>query len=324
MERIPLAGAVRGCLTERMPLDELRALIARHATREDLPMDGVVLSRVEEPTPPAASVAEPIFVVVAQGAKHLTLGDRIYEYGAGQYLVVSVDLPVTGHFTQASPERPCLGFGLRLRPTAIASLLLDADADHRSSGVAARPAGSGPLGMAVSTAGDELVDAVVRLLRLVDRPNDVPVLAPMIEREILWRLVTGDQGMIVRQIGLADSSLSRIGRAIRWIRDHYAEALRVEDLARLSCMSVSSFHRHFRAVTAMTPIRFQKQIRLQAARLRLVGEAAAVTEVGFAVGYDSASQFTREYRRQFGLPPGQDAVRLRRSGHPAVLTAPSV
>jgi AraC-like DNA-binding protein len=307
-----------------MPLDDLRALIARHAPRPDLPLEGVLVSLVEEPTAPDSSMAEPMFVVVAQGAKRLTLGDRFYEYGAGQYLVVSVDLPVTGHFTEASPDRPFLGFGLRLRPTAIASLLLDAGADDRSRGAAARPLPSGPLGMVVSGAGDDLIDAVVRLLRLIDRPADLPVLAPMIEKEILWRLVTGDQGMIVRQIGLADSSLSHIGRSIRWIRDHYADNLRVEDLARLSSMSVSSFHRHFRAVTAMSPIQFQKDIRLQQARLRLIGEAVAVTEVGFAVGYDSASQFTREYRRHFGLPPGQDAVRLRLATHRAVLTSPSI
>jgi transcriptional regulator GlxA family with amidase domain len=165
--------------------------------------------------------------------------------------------------------------------------------------------------MAVSDACDELIDAVVRLLRLLDHPRDLPVLAPMIEREILWRLITGEQGATVRHLGLADSSLTHVSRAVRWIRDHHAEALRVEDLARLSGMSVSAFHRNFQAVTALSPIQFQKQIRLQQARLLLVGNPDDVAGVGYTVGYDSPSQFSREYRRKFGAPPGRDAARLR-------------
>ncbi|MER7841373.1 helix-turn-helix domain-containing protein [Streptomyces sp. NPDC096040] len=136
-------------------------------------------------------------------------------------------------------------------------------------------------------------------------------LAPMIEREILWRLITGEQGVLVRQIGLADSRLTQIGRAVRFIRDHFTDPLRVEDLARLAGMSASPFHRHFRAVTAMTPIQCQKHIRLQEARLRLMSSTEDVADIGHAVGYDSASQFSREYRRRFGRPPGADAARLR-------------
>ena len=163
----------------------------------------------------------------------------------------------------------------------------------------------------MSNASDDLVDAVVRMLRLPDHPRDLPVLAPMIEREILWRLITGEQGATVRQLGLADSSLAHVGRAVRWIRDHHAETFRVGDLARRSGMSASAFHRNFHAVTAMSPIQFQKQIRLQEARLLLVARPDDVAGVGQAVGYDSASQFSREYRRQFGTPPGRDAARLR-------------
>ncbi|NEA99678.1 AraC family transcriptional regulator [Streptomyces sp. SID13726] len=286
-----------------MSLDELRHLISRHAGRPT-GIDRVLLSRVDAPTPPTASMADPVMALVAQGSKRLTLGDRIHDYGTGQYLVVSVDLPVTGHYTEASAEEPFLAFGLTLEPSRIASLLLE-------SGGSGRPATTAPPGLAVSDSPAELVDATVRMLRLVDRPADLPVLAPMIEKEILWRLVTGEQGTLVRQIGLADSRLRHIGRAIHWIRDHHADALRVEDLARLAGMSVSPFHRHFRAVTAMTPIQYQKRIRLQEARLLLMSSADDVASVGFAVGYDSASQFSREYRRAFGRPPGQDAVRLR-------------
>jgi transcriptional regulator GlxA family with amidase domain len=149
------------------------------------------------------------------------------------------------------------------------------------------------------------------MLRLLDRPADAPVLAPLIEQEILWRVLRGPQGDALRQIGLADSDLSHVSRAIAWIRDNYAEPMRIEDLARLSGMSASAFHRHFRAVTAMSPLQFQKRIRLQQARSLLVAHPGDIAGVGHLVGYDSPSQFNREYRRMFGAPPGQDAERLR-------------
>jgi AraC-like DNA-binding protein len=291
-----------------MPLDELCALIDRRARDgRTSALDGVLVSRVEEAAPPAASTSGVTFALIAQGAKSLALGDRVYEYRAGQYLVASLDLPVTGHFTEASPDRPALGFGLTLRPAAIAAVLLDAEGDTTPRGRGSPPAP----GIAVSAASEELVDAVVRMLRLPDHPRDLPVLAPLVEREILWRLITGEQGDTVRQLGLADSSLAYIGRAVRWIREHHADPIRVNDLARRSGMSVSAFHRHFHAVTAMSPIQFQKQIRLQEARLLLVASPDDVAGVGRTVGYDSASQFSREYRRQFGAPPGRDAARLR-------------
>ncbi len=152
---------------------------------------------------------------------------------------------------------------------------------------------------------------MARLLRLLDEPADAPVLAPMLEREIIWRLLTGPQSDTIRQIGLADSDLSLVNRAIGWIRDNYAEPMRIDDLARLSGMSQSGFHRHFRAVTAMSPLQFQKRIRLQEARLLLAARPGDIAGVGHLVGYDSPSQFNREYRRLFGSPPGQDAARMR-------------
>lgn len=285
-------------------LGELRALIDRHADRGPLAVDGLLLTRAVRPEEPSASLARPVLAVVAQGSKRLTLGDRVHDYGAGQYLVVSVDLPVAGHYTQAGPEVPFLACGFTLEPAKIAALLLEAGADPL-------PRRAAPHGLAVCDAPAELLDATVRLLRLLDRPGDAQVLAPLIEKEILWRLITGEQGALVRQIGLADSQLTHIGRAIRWIRDHHTETLRIEDLARLAGMSASPFHRHFRAVTALTPIQYQKRIRLQEARLLLMSGARDIADIGFAVGYDSASQFSREYRRAFGRPPGQDALRLR-------------
>ncbi|MFF5052137.1 AraC family transcriptional regulator N-terminal domain-containing protein [Micromonospora sp. NPDC000663] len=301
-----------------MDLDELRALLARHA-RPDMStaIDGVLISKVEQQTTPTTSMSGTVLALIAQGAKRMALGDRVYEYRAGQYLVASVDLPVTGYFTQASADTPALGFGLVLHPATVAELLLQA-----APGDLPPLAGPTPSGMVVSDAPDELGDAVIRLLRLLDRPRDVTVLAPLIKKEILWLLLTGEQGAAVRQLGLADSSLSHIARAVRWIRDHYAQPFRVEDLARLSGMSVSAFYRNFQAVTAMSPIQFQKQVRLQEARLLLATHPNDVTGVGIRVGYESPSQFSREYRRQFGAPPSQDATRLRgitRAEVPAVV-----
>jgi AraC-like DNA-binding protein len=299
-------------------LDELRSLITRHAQPDmTTAVDGVMASKVERASAPYPSMTGTVLALVAQGAKRLALGDRVYDYGAGQYLVASVDLPVTGRFVDVSAEHPALGFGLVLRPSVVAELLL------RAAPTDLPPApGGAPSGIAVRDAPDELVDAAVRMLRLLDRPRDAATLAPLIEREILWRLLTGDQGATVRQLGLADSSLAHVARAVRWIRDHYAESFRVEDAARVSGMSVSAFYRNFQAVTAMSPIQFQKQIRLQEARLLLATHAHDVTGVSHRVGYDSPSQFSREYRRQFGAPPSRDALRLRETAFAAVPSLP--
>jgi AraC-like DNA-binding protein len=299
-------------------LAELRTLIARHA-RPDMTtaVDGVLASKVERLSAPYPSMTGTVLAVVAQGAKRLALGDRVYDYRAGQYLVASVDLPVTGHFVDVSPAHPALGFGLVLRSSVVAELLL------RAGPTDLPPApGGAPSGIAVSDAPDGLVDAAVRMLRLLDQPRDAAILAPLTEREIVWRLLTGDQGATVRQLGLADSSLAHVARAVRWIRDHYAESFRVEDAARVSGMSVSAFYRNFQAVTAMSPIQFQKQIRLQQARLLLATHTHDVTGVSHRVGYDSPSQFSREYRRQFGAPPSRDALRLRETAFAAVPSLP--
>jgi AraC-like DNA-binding protein len=286
---------------------DLRSLISRHARPDETTaIDGVLLSAAGRPGQPRASTTGTVMAIIAQGAKRLAIGDRVYDYGPGEYLVASVDLPITGHYTHASTDDPALGFGLVLRPSAIASLMLDADVWKPPR--RARPA---PPGLGVAAASPELLDAVVRMVRLLDSSGDREILAPMIEREILWRLMTGPLGESVRQIGVADSSVTHVSRAVRWMTEHYGEPFRVEDLARSCGMSTSAFHRSFHAVTALSPIQFQKQIRLQKSRLLLLTGAHDVATVGYRVGYDSASQFSREYRRQFGLPPGRDAARLR-------------
>jgi AraC-like DNA-binding protein len=217
----------------------------------------------------------------------------------------------------AAPGRPALGFGMTLEPAVIAELLLQA-----APGDLSRSPGIAQPGIAVSDAPGELLDAIVRLLRLLDRPRDRKALAPLVKREILWRLMTGEQGDVVRQLGVADSSLMHVRRAVRWIRENYTRPFRVEDVAQLSGMSVSAFHRNFQEVTAMSPIQFQKHIRLQAARLLLANRPNDITGVGQRVGYDSPSQFSREYRRQFGAPPSVDAARLRGGAGPAAPALP--
>jgi AraC-like DNA-binding protein len=285
-------------------IDELRALIARHARPDETTaIDGVLLAAAERPGEPRASTSGTVMAVIAQGAKRLAIGDRVYDYGPGQYLVASVDLPITGHYTRAAVDEPALGFGLVLRPSAIAALMLDA--------AAGTPPVPPPPGIGVAEASPELLDAVVRMVRLLDSRVDRDILAPMIEREILWRVINGPLGQSVRQIGLADSSLTHLSRAVRWITEHYDKPFRVDDLAGSCGMSTSAFHRNFQAVTALSPIQFQKQIRLQKSRLLLLTGADDVATVGYRVGYDSTSQFSREYRRQFGLPPGRDAARMR-------------
>ncbi|MCV7286963.1 AraC family transcriptional regulator [Mycolicibacterium wolinskyi] len=287
------------------PLSEMCRRIDRHA-RPDMgtSIHGLLLSKVRGSASPDYSLTEPLLVVMAQGGKRLHLGEEVFEYRAGQYLLVAASLPVTGHYLGA-PTQAALAMGLVLRPAALATLMLQAGSD-----LPIRVAGSGPA-IATGDADPDLLDAVARLLALLDRPRDAPVLAPLIEQEILWRLLTGPHGDTVRQIGLADSYLTQVNRAIGWMRDNYAAPVRIEDLARMSGMSTSAFHRHFRAVTAMSPLQFQKRIRLQQARSLLVARPGDIAGVGHEVGYESPSQFTREYRRLFGAPPGADAARLR-------------
>lgn len=292
-----------------MTLQELGALVAQHASQGVTPtcIPGVSVARMDGTGSLDESSTGTVLAMIANGTKRLSVGNTVHDYGPGQYLVASVDLPVTGQFTDATPERPALGFGLELRPEIIAELMLNpaaADFTRPSRGESSPPA------VAVGTASARLIDATVRMLRLLETPHDIPVLAPMIEREILWLLMSGERGATVRQLGLADSSLSRVRQVVRWIREHYPEPMRVDDLARLASMSSSAFHRSFHAVTAMSPIQYQKSIRLQEARLRLLTGPTDIAGTAYAVGYESPSQFSREYRRQFGAPPSEDVAGL--------------
>lgn len=290
-------------------LAELAALITAHS-RPDMTtaIDGLLVSSVAD-TSPEYSLTEPLLVVMVQGGKRLLLGDRVFEYRAGEILVVTAELPVSGHFIDCDAQAPALAVGLVLRPLAITELLL------RGNSAAKRP--SAQTAMATGPADPDLLDAVLRMVRLLDSPADAAVLAPLIEQEILWRLLRGPHAGAVAQIGTVGSGLALVNRTIRWIRENYAEPLRIADLAAMAGMSPSAYHRHFRGVTEMSPLQFQKRIRLQEARAMLVtgaGKMAGdIAGVGHLVGYDSPTQFSREYRRLFGAPPGRDVARLHSS-----------
>ncbi|MBO9627723.1 MAG: AraC family transcriptional regulator [Microbacterium sp.] len=288
-------------------MDVLRGLLERHVLAgPHAGIDGVRILRSDHGVAPEPSMSGTVLAVMAQGGRRLETGGRSYEYGVGEYLVASVDSPVVWHVEGAEPGRPALGLVLTLEPAVIADLLLQADpADLPPLGDAAQP------GIAVGDASEELIEAIVRLLRLIDRPQDQRVMVPLIKREIFWQLMTGAHGDIVRELGLVGSSLSHVTRSVRWIREHYTQPFRVAEMARLSGMSRPAFYRNFQVVTGMSPIQFQKRIRLQCARVQLANHPNDITGISHRVGYSSASQFSREYRRLFGAPPSVDATQLR-------------
>lgn len=284
--------------------DRALALWRRHG--RETPVDGLFMAGTETPTGPIHGVYQPSICVVLQGAKVSRLGDQAFRYGAGKCLITSLEVPIRAEIVEASAEAPYIAIVLMIDPAAVADLLLE---------LAHGDAQAVPVSNALSVAPLDaaLIDPLERLLALAQSPRDRAVLGPMIRREIAWRLLTGPQGATMRQIGLADSRTARIGRSIAWLRDNFTETASVPHLAALAGMSPATFHRHFKAVTAMTPVQFQKSLRLQEARRRLVSEGSDVAQVGFAIGYESPSQFSREYRRMFGAPPGRDGAEIRRS-----------
>ncbi|RWR06221.1 AraC family transcriptional regulator [Paenirhodobacter populi] len=251
-------------------------------------------------TVPTSTLYEPMLCLVLQGAKQVMVGDRVLRYDPASYFVTSLDLPVSGRIAEASPAEPYICVSLTLNRDTIASLLSD---------TAVRPEGQ-TAGFGVSPVTPQLVDAWCRMLSLFDAPEDVPALAPMLEREILYRVMQGPQGGVLRQIARDDSQLSQVRQAIRWIKAHFNETIRIETLAEIARMSPASFHRHFRTATAMSPLQYQKMLRLQEAR-RLMILNGNTARTAYTVGYESASQFSREYARMFGTPPSRDAMRLR-------------
>ncbi len=283
-------------------IERIERAVPDEGTQERIP--GVRLRRANGPTELGHGASFPSFCVIAQGSKEVRLGERRYPYGAGHYLVATTVLPIASRIVEASPECPYLGCVVMLDPALVGSVMVEAG----------RPALRGASDVtAIDTCpiDDPLLDATVRLVRLLDHPEDARFLAPLIKRELVYRLLMGPQGDRVRQISTLGGESNRMADAISRLRSDYAKPLRIETMANELGMSVSGFHHHFKQVTAMSPLQFQKQLRLQEARrLLLSGDFDAAT-AGYRVGYDDASHFSRDYKRFFGDPPLRDVARLR-------------
>ncbi len=293
-------------------LDRLAAAVGRHTAADGVyhtAVPGLMLARRSARSDLAVAVYEPCLCVVAQGAKEVILEGEAYRYDPAHSLLVSVDLPVAARVVEASPERPCLVVRIAVNPAVVGELLADA--------AVAPPPGPPQRGLAVTPVEPPLLDAVARFVALLDSSRDIAPLAPLVLREITYRVLTGPQGSRLRQIAAAGAPAQRITRAIRWLKDHYADPLRVEALARQVGMSPSAFHLHFKSVTGLSPLQYQKRLRLQEARRLMLGERRDAAEAAFRVGYESASQFSREYRRLFGAPPRQDVAALQVEAQPA-------
>src|SRR5512147_2188983 len=290
-------------------LEALGKSIARWTDKSDrvvTAIPGLILARRNVPSEPVSIMYEPRICVIAQGAKRVQLGDDAYVYDANRFLLTSVDLPTFVQIIKASPEKPYLGLVLDIDKREISQLMVDSNLPPPRPQQSSR-------GMATGGVTLPLLTAFQRLIDLLDEPKDIPILAPVIEREIFYRLLVSDQGARLRQMASAGSQSQQIARAIHWLKDNFTRPLRIDDLAAHVNMSTSTFHHHFRAVTAMSPLQYQKWLRLNEARRLLFSENQDATTAAFQVGYESPSQFSREYSRLFGAPPLRDITNLRQT-----------
>ncbi|MEM7667450.1 MAG: AraC family transcriptional regulator [Pseudomonadota bacterium] len=286
-------------MTER--LRDLAAEIARWAKGNGVhatPVSRLHLIRSDHPTQDIHVVHEPAICIVVQGAKRVLLGERVYEYDAAHYLAVSFDLPIVGQITEAKPDRPYLCLRLDIEQSLLAELVGGLPWDS----------GRGPSapGLSLGQTTPNVLDAASRLLRLVETPEDVPVLAPVYERELLYRVLSAPGGRAVARAVLASGPERHVARAIAWIRERYREPFEMARLSEAARMQPSALYQHFKAITQTSPLQYQKRLRLLEARRLMLFEARSAAEAAFAVGYESPSQFSREYRRQFGKPPMRD------------------
>jgi AraC-like DNA-binding protein len=286
--------------------EELVERMAR-ALPEDGALDafpGFRLSRSSRPTEPVHSVYQPAFCFVAQGSKRVLLGEEVFRYDPGHYLIFTVDLPLIFQVEEASKERPYLGFRLNLDSSLVAAVMME-------SGIEIKKSGASMKAMVATPTDANMLDAVVRLIRLLDAPVERKVLAPLITREIVYRLLAGGQGARLSHLLASRGDARRISKAIGHLRENFDQPLRIDDIAHELGMSVSGFHHHFKSVTMMSPLQFQKQIRLQEARRLMLGEDLDAASAGFRVGYEDPSYFSREYKKLFGAPPQRDINKLR-------------
>jgi AraC-like DNA-binding protein len=269
------------------------------------PQAGLQLRRYSEPTGRLHAFCEPAFCVIAQGSKTLLLGEDTFRYDPAHYMISTVELPMSGQVVEASADRPYLAFRLVLDPAVVASVMVESGFVHP------RDERGGVRALDVSALDADLLNATLRLVRLIDTPGEYRVLAPLVVREIVYRLWTGAQGNRMRHLATFGGQAHRMVRAVKTLRENFDQPLRIESLAHDLGMSVSGFHSHFKAVTAMSPLQFQKQLRLQEARRLMISESLDAAEAGYRVGYDDASHFSREYKRHFGEPPMRDVERMR-------------
>jgi AraC-like DNA-binding protein len=286
--------------------DELTERIAE-AIRQDgtiEPLTGLHFNRASSPAECIHSISIPAFCVIAQGSKEVFLGSDRYQYDPMHYLLATVELPIVSQILEASQAQPYLSLRLDLDPTLVGSVMVEAGHPSLHSRAEVKAINVSPLDA-------NLLDAVVRLIRLLDSPTEALILAPLIKREIIYRLLMGAQGARLRQIAVLGGSTHHIARAVDRLRKDFDQPLRIESIARELGMSVSGFHHHFKSVTAMSPLQFQKQLRLQEARRLMLGQNLDATTAAYRVGYDDSSHFNREYKRLFGAPPMRDVERLR-------------
>ena len=297
--------AARASLARR-----LMAHAGDSGVRQPPEMPGLMLMRVEQPALNHCSIYEPCVAVIVQGSKRVVLGNQNLSYGEDRYLITSMDLPVKTVLMQASPERPYLAVALRLDWREIASLMLDMPQAPASRVETESRA------MATGALSSPMLEAFDRLVALLDQPEHIQALAPLIRREIHYRLLAGEAGARLRQIATVDTQSHQVARAIARLNARFAEPLRVEALARESGMSLSTFHHHFKQLTALSPLQYQKQLRLAEARRLMLSERLDASTAAFRVGYESPSQFSREYRRLFGAPPSKDVAVFRSKVEP--------
>jgi len=295
----------RGAQRIKSNREELIERIARTVTEDGAKevFRGFFLARSSKPSQSLNTVYEPAFCFIAQGRKRALLGEEVFRYDPGHYLLFTVDLPLIFQIEKATQDEPYLGLRLDLDPSLVASVLVEADIKINKGDASTKA-------MDVHTSDANLLDAVVRLVRLADEPGSSNVLAPLVVKEIIYRLLAGGQGARLGHL-LPSGDTQRISRAIGHLRTHLDEPLKIDDIARQLGMSVSGFHHHFKSVTAMSPLQFQKQIRLQEARRLMLGEDLDAASAGFRVGYEDPSYFSRDYKKLFGSPPQRDIVSLR-------------
>ncbi|KKO62083.1 HTH-type transcriptional activator RhaS [Janthinobacterium sp. KBS0711] len=297
--------------TPLTPQDEIAALIIRHAPRTGdytTAIGNLSFHRQSSVTESLFHAARPSVAIIAQGAKDVTLGSETFHYSRMQYLLTSVDLPVQVRVVEASVDKPHLCVVLGIDIADVAALL---DSESSSDSAAQQKILPATRGISVSDVSAELLDAMLRLVRLLDKPGEIATLAPLIRRELTYRLLNGPVGARLRHMALASSQSHQVGQAIDWIKHNYCEPLRIEHLAGMANMSMSSLHHHFKAITAMTPMQYQKLLRLQEARRLMLVEQIDAGTAGYRVGYASESQFSREYSRQFGRAPMRDVGQVR-------------